>query len=60
MLFRSSRFSAVAHAKPAVKTPYFRKYNFKNSYGGTLEPLTAQDAPWLHEPSLLKYKKVVF
>ena len=26
-------------------------YNFKKSYGGTLEPQTAQDAPWLHGPS---------
>ena len=30
------------------KTPY----KFKNSYGGTPEPQTAQDAPWLHGPSL--------
>jgi hypothetical protein len=33
------------------KTPY----KFKNSYGGTPEPQTAQDAPWLHGPSLKKY-----
>ena len=30
------------------KTPY----KFKKSYGGTPEPQTAQDAPWLHGPSL--------
>ena len=30
------------------KTPY----KFKNSYGGTPEPQTAQDAPWLRGPSL--------
>jgi hypothetical protein len=27
-------------------------YKFKNSYGGTPEPQTPQDAPWLHGPSL--------
>jgi hypothetical protein len=27
-------------------------YAFKNSYGGTPEPQTTQDAPWLHGPSL--------
>ena len=27
-------------------------YKFKNSYGGTSEPRTPQDAPWLHGPSL--------
>jgi hypothetical protein len=29
-------------------------YKFKNSYmyGGTPEPQTTQDAPWLHRPSL--------
>jgi hypothetical protein len=32
------------------KTPY----RFKKSYGGTPEPQTAQDAPWLHGPSLKK------
>jgi hypothetical protein len=31
-----------------LKTPY----KFKKSYGGTLEPQTTQDAPWLHGPSL--------
>ena len=30
------------------KTPY----KFKNSYGGTPEPQTPQDAPWLRGPSL--------
>jgi hypothetical protein len=30
------------------KTPY----KFKKSYGGTSEPQTAEDAPWLHETSL--------
>jgi hypothetical protein len=29
-----------------LKTPY----KFKKSYGGTPEPQTAQDAPWLHGP----------
>ena len=29
-------------------------YKFKNSYGGTLEPQTPQDAPWLRGPSLKK------
>jgi hypothetical protein len=33
-----------------LKTPY----KFKKSYGGTPEPQTAHDAPWLHGPSLLK------
>jgi hypothetical protein len=32
------------------KTPY----TFKKSYEGTPEPLTAQNAPWLHGPSLKK------
>ena len=27
-------------------------YKFKKSYGGTPEPQTTQDAPWLHGPSL--------
>jgi hypothetical protein len=27
-------------------------YKFKKSYGGTPEPQTTQDAPWLREPSL--------
>jgi hypothetical protein len=35
-----------------LKTPYFRKYKFKKSYGGAPEPQTPQDAPWLHGPSL--------
>ena len=30
------------------KTPY----KFKKSYGGTPEPQTPQDAPWLRGPSL--------
>jgi hypothetical protein len=30
-------------------------YNFKNSYGGTPEPQTPQDAPWLRGPSFKKY-----
>ena len=29
-------------------------YKFKRSYGGTPEPQTPQDAPWLHGPSLKK------
>jgi hypothetical protein len=33
------------------KTPY----KFKKSYGGTPEPQTPQDAPWLRGPSLKKY-----
>jgi hypothetical protein len=41
------------------KTPY----KFKKSYGGTPEPQTPQDAPWLrsyfhssiHYPSILEY-----
>jgi hypothetical protein len=32
------------------KTPY----KFKKSYGGTPEPQTPQDAPWLRGPSLKK------
>jgi hypothetical protein len=35
-----------------VKTPY----KFKNSYGSTPEPQTAQDAPWQHGLSLNKSK----
>ena len=35
------------------KTPY----KFKKSYGGTPEPQTPHDAPWLRGPSL---KKVVW
>jgi hypothetical protein len=31
-----------------LKTPY----KFKKSYGGTPEPQTPQDAPWLRGPSL--------
>ena len=31
-----------------LKTPY----KFKKSYGGTPEPQTPQDAPWLHGPFL--------
>jgi hypothetical protein len=27
-------------------------YKFKKSYGGTPEPQTPQDAPWLRGPSL--------
>jgi hypothetical protein len=27
-------------------------YKFKKSYGGTPEPQTTQDAPWLRGPSL--------
>ena len=30
-------------------------YKFKNSYGGTPEPQTPQDAPWLRGPSLKSY-----
>jgi hypothetical protein len=33
-----------------LKTPYM--YKFNKSYGGTPEPQTTQDAPWLHGPSL--------
>ena len=33
-----------------LKTPY----KFKKSYGGTPEPQTPQDAPWLRGPSLKK------
>ena len=29
-------------------------YEFKKSYGGTLEPQTPQDAPWLHGTPLRK------
>jgi hypothetical protein len=32
-------------------------YKFKKSYGGTPEPQTAQDAPWLRGPSLKKSVK---
>jgi hypothetical protein len=41
----------------SLKTPY----KFKKSYGGTPEPQTVQDAPWLHRPSLkknIKLKKI--
>ena len=34
-----------------LKTPY----KFKKLYDGTPEPHTAQDAHWLHEPSLKSY-----
>ena len=34
------------------KTPY----KFKKSYGGTPEPQTPQDAPWLRGPSLKIYE----
>jgi hypothetical protein len=37
------------------KTPY----KFKKSYGGTPEPQTPQDAPWLHWPSLNNKKKLL-
>ena len=36
------------------KTPY----KFKKSYGGTPEPQTPQDAPWLRGPSLKSYGRV--
>jgi hypothetical protein len=52
-LFRSSRFSAVLTENLLIKIPY----SFKESYDGTPEPQTAQDAPWLHGPSL---KTVIF
>jgi hypothetical protein len=29
-----------------------RPYKFKKSYGGTPEPQTPQDAPWLRAPSV--------
>jgi hypothetical protein len=35
-----------------LKTPY----KFKKSYGGTPEPQTAQDAPWLRGPSLKSFR----
>jgi hypothetical protein len=38
-----------------LKTPY----KFKKSYGGTPEPQTAQDAPWLHGPSLKNTNVVI-
>ena len=38
------------------KTPY----KFKKSYGGTPEPQTPQDAPWLRGPSLKKYVIIRF
>jgi hypothetical protein len=34
-------------------------YKFKKSYGGTPEPQTPQDAPWLHEPSLKIYATLI-
>ena len=37
------------------KTPY----KFKKSYGGTPEPQTPQDAPWLRGPSLKNYTSIV-
>jgi hypothetical protein len=49
-LFSSSRFSEKTHGNLMLKTPY----KFKKSYGGTLEPQTPHDAPWLHGPSLKK------
>jgi hypothetical protein len=50
-LFSSSRFLGKTGGNLLLKIPY----RFKNSYGGTPEPQTAQDAPWLHGPSLKKY-----
>jgi hypothetical protein len=35
-------------------------YNFKKSYGGTPEPQTPQDAPWLRGPSLKKMNETLF
>ena len=35
-------------------------YKFKKSYGGTSEPQTPQDAPWLHGPSLKIYSYVTY
>jgi hypothetical protein len=37
-----------------LKTPY----KFKKSYGGTPEPQTPQDAPWLRGPSLRKFLNI--
>ena len=37
------------------KTPY----KFKKLYGGTPEPQTPQDAPWLHGPSLKLFLRTV-
>jgi hypothetical protein len=34
-------------------------YKFKKSYGGTPEPQTPQDAPWLRGPSQKKKKKLI-
>jgi hypothetical protein len=52
--FLSLRSLAVLLGKLLLKTPY----KFKNSYGGTPEPQTAQNAPSLRGPSLkiTKYK----
>jgi hypothetical protein len=34
------------------RQPVENAIHFKKSYGGTPEPQTPQDAPWLHGPSL--------
>jgi hypothetical protein len=39
-----------------LKTPY----KFKKSYGGTPEPQTTHDAPWLHGPSLKGEKEEIY
>ena len=47
-VFSSSRYSGKLGENLLPKTPY----KFKKSYGGTPEPQTPQDAPWLRGPSL--------
>jgi hypothetical protein len=50
--FTSSRFSEKPTENLLLKTPY----KFKKSYGGTVEPQTPQDAPWLHAIRTLSLK----
>jgi hypothetical protein len=52
---RSSSVSLVTHLL-RLKIPLLLKHHtiLKKSYGGTPEPQTAHDAPWLHGPSLKK------
>ena len=52
---RDERTAAGAFARTVARpkySAYTSQYKFKKTYGGTPEPQTPQDAPWLRGPSL--------
>ena len=51
-IHEGSLVRTVSHEKLVGNLLLKIPYTLKKSYGGTPEPQTAQDAPWLHGPSL--------